>query len=491
MQIKASRPNGTNTNEMNTPQLRPYQQDLIDRILQQLQTYRSVMGQLPTGGGKSVVFGAITAHYASLGLRVLLIAHREELIIQGAKHLANWTQHPVGIIKAGYPFEPLFPIQFASIQTIVNRLDRLTDFDIVIIDETHHATSNSYTQVLDRFPDAKILGLTATPVRTDGKGFEGVFDVLECGICTADLIEAGYLSPYRLFAAPNGLITKGARTKMGDYSISDLEDLNDADVVAGDVVKSYQEHANGATCIAFALSVKHSICIADAYNKAGIPAQHIDAQTDSLIRKEALEKLKTAELKIISNVGLFGEGVDVPTLDCVQIVRPTKSLGLHLQMLGRVLRVAEGKQYGLILDHAGNCQRLGLPDSIRGWGLDGKPQRAVMIESEDDDDKVIKVREENTAFVPEIELLEVDSAAIIRREKALIEKLESQAPGWGRRYLEIVNQQRFRSWKKYSIVYQLIDKQAPLVVWQAAAEYLGYKSGWGYYKWQESQAKAA
>lgn len=448
------------------------------------------MGQLPTGGGKSVLFAAIASHYAELGLRVLLIAHREELIIQGAKHLSNWTQYPVGIIKAGYPFEPLFPIQFASIQTIVNRLDRLPDYDLVIIDEAHRATSDTYTQVLDRFPDAKILGLTATPVRTDGKGFEGVFDVLECGICTADLIEAGYLSPYRLFAAPNGLITKGARTKMGDYSISDLEDLNDADVVASDVVKLYQEHANGATCIAFALSVDHSIAIADAYNRAGIPALHIDATTESNIRKGALEQLKSGELKVISNVGLFGEGVDVPSLDCVQIVRPTKSLGLHLQMLGRVLRVAEGKQYGLILDHAGNCQRLGLPDSIRGWGLDGKPERAIAIEV-DEDDELTQVREEATAFAPELDLVEVDIAAIIQKERVLMQKLESQAPGWGRRYLEIIDRQRSKKWKKYSIIFTLTDEKAPLVVWQAAAEYLGYKSGWGFYKWQDSQGEQA
>ena len=198
---------------MTTPQLRPYQQNLISRIFYQFQSHRRVMAQAPTGSGKSVIFGAIASHFAAKGCRVLCLAHREELIIQGASHLQNWTPYPVGIIKVGFPFEPLFPVQFASIQTIINRLDLVGDYDLIVVDEAHHATSETYVTILDRYPNAKILGLTATPIRSDGKGFDRLFDCLECGVTTAELIESGYLSPYRLFADPRSMNTQGVRIK--------------------------------------------------------------------------------------------------------------------------------------------------------------------------------------------------------------------------------------------------------------------------------------
>lgn len=175
------------------PILRDYQSDLISRIFYQWQTHRRILAQLPTGGGKSVIFGAIASHFVRAGLRVLLMAHREELIVQAYSHLSHWCECGVGIIKAGYPETPLFPVQVASVQSLVNRLDRVGHCDLIIIDEAHHTTAASYRAILNNFPTPKILGLTATPVRLDGTGFDDLFDVLECGLGTAELIQAGYL----------------------------------------------------------------------------------------------------------------------------------------------------------------------------------------------------------------------------------------------------------------------------------------------------------
>ncbi|WP_373538869.1 DEAD/DEAH box helicase [Chamaesiphon sp.] len=357
------------------PELRSYQSDLNDRIFARWRNHDRVMAVLPTGGGKSLLFGAVAANFANRDLRVLALAHREELIVQGAHHLQNWVNIPVGIIKSGHKFQPELAVQFASVQTVVNRLDRIGEFDLIIVDEAHHCTSDTYLSIFERFTTAKILGLTATPIRTDGSPFDHLFDCLEIGVTTAQLIAGGYLSPYKLFVDPNRMKTKGARTSMGDFSTSDLARMNDSIELAGNLVGSYQKYANGGTCMIFAINCEHSESIAAAYNQHGIAAIHLDAKTDKKIRARSLEALKTGDIKVISNVGLFGEGVDIPTLDCVQIARPTKSLAFHLQMVGRVLRKSAGKEFGIIIDHAGNCELLGLPDDEREWSLQGRPKR--------------------------------------------------------------------------------------------------------------------
>ncbi|WP_373545224.1 DEAD/DEAH box helicase, partial [Chamaesiphon sp.] len=191
-----------NTIACSLPVLRSYQSNLIDRIFSQWQDRDRVMAVLPTGGGKSLLFGAITANFANQGLRVLALAHREELVVQGAGHLQNWINTPVGIIKSGHKFQPELAVQFASVQTVVNRLDRVGEFDLIIVDEAHHCTSDTYLRIFERFTAAKILGLTATPIRTDGSPFDHLFNCLEIGVTTAQLIAGGYLSPYKLFVDP-------------------------------------------------------------------------------------------------------------------------------------------------------------------------------------------------------------------------------------------------------------------------------------------------
>ena len=456
-----------------TYQLRDYQQELIDRIFDRWRSdlYR-VMAQLPTGGGKSACFSAIAAEVASWGCRILVISHTEELVTQNAKHLERWCNTSVGIIKAGYTPDYELPIQSASIQSLVNRFDDVGEFELIIIDEAHRSSSDTYLQVFARFPTARVLGVTATPIRSDGKGFNRLYDCLECGISTAKLIDRGYLSPYRLFADPRPMQTRGAKTQMGDYSLSDLARMNDAIELSGSLVGSYQKYVDGGSCIAFAINVEHSQSIAAAYNHHSIPAIHLDADTDRFTRRRALELLRSGEIKVISNVGLFGEGVDVPNLDCVQIARPTKSLGLHLQMLGRVLRISEGKEHGIILDHTDNYDRLGLPDDDRYWRLEGKPKRLKQMEDEREEreERESKIIEE----IPDIQLVEVQRETIEQH--------------WADLFARLVLQQQVNNYKPAWVAFKLAELKPPLAVWEKAATYLGYKKGWAWHKYQDSGA---
>jgi superfamily II DNA or RNA helicase len=156
--------------------------------------------------------------------------------------------------------------QVASVQSLVNRLDRVGHFDLIIIDEAHHTTAASYRAILDNFPTSKILGLTATPVRLDGTGFDDLFDVLECGLDTAELIQAGYLSSFKMYADPNPMIVKGVRSIGGDYSLSQLAKVNDSLEVAGHLVNSYRRYANGLQTVIFAINIEHSESITCTFN---------------------------------------------------------------------------------------------------------------------------------------------------------------------------------------------------------------------------------
>ncbi|MBE9204856.1 ATP-dependent helicase, partial [Synechocystis salina LEGE 06099] len=206
---------------------------------------------------------------------------------------------------------------------------------------------------MDAYPNSYQLGVTATPIRTDGSGFVDLFDALVTGPTVKELIDLGHLSRFKMLGA-KAMETKGVRTVAGDYSTSGLEKANNVVELSGDLVEAYQQHCPDRRCLVFAISVAYSQAIAARYNAAGIPAIHLDGETPSEIRKEALARFAVGEIKVISNCALFGEGLDIPALEAVQIARPTKSLGLWLQMVGRALRPAEGKDFAILLDHTKN-----------------------------------------------------------------------------------------------------------------------------------------
>lgn len=455
-----------------TYRLRDYQQALIQGIYEQWRTSKRVLLQLPTGGGKTIILAAIAHEFLCRGKPVLILAHRSELITQAAEKVEAITGKPVGIIKAGYKPNPLFPVQIASVQSMVNRLSWFENFGLVIIDECHHSRASSYRDILKAYPEAYQLGVTATPIRLDGTGFEDLFDALVCGPTVSDLIKLGYLSRFKLFADPKPMNTKGVRTQSGDYSANGIAEANDAIELSGNLVNSYRQHANGKQCVVFAVNVEHSMAIANRYIRAGIPAAHLDGGTPELERRETMERFKRGEIKVLTNCQLFDEGLDIPALEAVQIAKPTKSLTRWLQMVGRSLRVSQGKEYAIIIDHTKNWAIHGLPTRPRVWTLAGVEEA-----------NALKLIRKPTGFVEE----EKPKLAIVEQEQILTEIEANPDDEWLMAYQQLAAAQQKRGYKPQWIYYRLLELKPPLKVWQQYARERGYKPGWATYRYQEQQ----
>ena len=373
-----------------TQPLRDYQVDLIAQIEAAIaQGHRRIMLQLPTGAGKTRCFVELVknhrfAPYADGVYNCLIIAHRTELIDQAKKYLKQELRDTsyihIGIIKAGRELSPRCSIQVASIQTLNSKLDRkqwVPPAGLVIIDEAHHATAKSYQKAIEHYSNAIILGVTATPIRTDGKGFKDSFDILIKGPSINELTAQQHLCPFRLFAYYIQRINlRNVSTRAGDFDLNQLADAVVTSEVRADLVKTWEQYAKGKRTVVFAVNIQLSKEYAEAYCNAGYVAEHVDGETPDGERDKILERFTKGETQILCNCSIVTEGFDLPEMECVQIVRPTKSLCLWLQMVGRSLRYAEGKIAAIILDHTDNYERLGLPDAERNWTLDGIDRKA-------------------------------------------------------------------------------------------------------------------
>jgi len=354
--------------------LRDYQQALIEGSRDAYRKRnRAVLLQLPTGGGKTLTASTIVHGAASKGNVTWWLTHRRELVGQTSK-----TFHelgiPHGIVQAGYVSNPQALVQVASIQTIAKRLDQLPAPDLIVFDEAHHIGAVSWTAMFDKFPAARILGLTATPWRLDGKGLGHWFSAMIEGPATAQLIEEGSLSRYRLFAPATPDLSAVA-TAAGDYQRSALAKAMDKPQIVGDAIQHYLTLCPGKRAVVFAAGVENSAKVAAQFNAAGIPAEHVDGSMKTEARDAAVDRFRRGETLILSNSDLFGEGFDVPAIEAAILLRPTKSLSLHLQQVGRALRPSPGKTEAIILDHAGNSLIHGLPDDVRKWSLDDRERK--------------------------------------------------------------------------------------------------------------------
>lgn len=246
--------------------------------------------------------------------------------------------------------------------------------DIVIIDECHHAKAATYKKLWDIYPQARFLGVTATPIRLNGEGFSDLFGTLVTSGQLSEFVNSGYLVKVRHIVGVTPDLTS-LKIKMSDYAQDELGELmQDASLMA-DLVESYQRRANGMKTIVFAVNIGHSKQIVMNYRKAGIEAEHIDANTPKKERERILRLFKEGKIRVLSNVDIVSEGFDVPDCEAVQLARPTKSLGLYLQQVGRCMRPAEGKSEGIVLDNAGLWLEHGFCQQDRVWTLEGKKKR--------------------------------------------------------------------------------------------------------------------
>lgn len=360
--------------------LRPYQEDMIAGARALLRQHQAVLIQAPTGAGKTALAAFMAGSAVSKGLRVWFVCHRDFLVDQTSK-----TFTKVGIdhafIAAGWTFQPHKKVQICSIDTVKNRLDRLTPPDLIIWDEGHHTAAAGWRKVREWASLAKHVGLSATPCRLDGKGLDDLFDAMVPGPAVSWLIENKFLSDYRAYA-PSTPDLSGVHTRAGDYAAGELDAAMNKAAMIGEYPRHYLTYARGMRAVYFATSVATSERIAAMFRDAGVHAQHIDGTTPSAERKAYARRFALGEIQVLTNAALFGEGYDLAaqagidvSIDCVGLCRPTQSLALHLQQIGRGLRLSEGKRHAVILDHAGNIMKHGLPDDDREWSLAGQSKK--------------------------------------------------------------------------------------------------------------------
>jgi superfamily II DNA or RNA helicase len=361
---------------MSAPLLRPYQIDLVAEFDREVAAgKRKILLVAPTAAGKTVIMAAIIAAAVAERKRVLVIAHRREIITLTSRKLHDrevWH----GIIRAGdeKKLRPTAAVQVASIQTLHARAVRSTTMrmplaDLLIIDEAHHARAATYREVIDAYPDAILRGLTATPCRGDGLGLGNIFEAMIQCPQVAELITQGYLVRSRVYA-PVDPDLSGVRVEKGDYVEAQLAARMDRPKLVGDIITHWHKLGERRRTIAFACSVGHSIHIRDEFIRSGVRAEHLDGSTPRGERDAMLARLASGETEVIANCMVLTEGWDCPEVGCCILARPTRRMGLYRQMIGRGLRPAVGKSDYIILDHSGAAFRHGLPEDHVEWSLD-------------------------------------------------------------------------------------------------------------------------
>lgn len=355
-------------------QLRDYQEDLKAQIVALIrQGHKRILVCLATGGGKTTIFGDLVSGASKKGNPCLVVAHRSELIGQAVERLALFGVFAGRIMGAKFRYKG-DSVNAASVQTLVRR--EMPAAKLVIIDECHRATrKNNYAKILEAYPDAVILGFSATPTRLDNTPLGDFFQVMAQGISIEELIAQGYLVPGRYFRAHEEIITDNVKKVGGDFDAAQLFANADKPTLYHGVVKNWERLAPGLTTVCFCVNVSHSIKTAAEFRANGHAFEHLDGETPAPERARILADLAAGRLLGVCNVGILTEGYDLPAIGAVILNRATASLGLFLQMIGRGLRPAANKTHCLVLDMASNTARLGFAEDTRQWELNPKKKK--------------------------------------------------------------------------------------------------------------------
>lgn len=363
--------------------LRDYQQLAKEKIFSKWNCVDNILYQMPTGTGKTRLFTSIIRDINVWGLRhninyrILIIAHRSELIEQSSRSLDKYhIKHGVlaGTMKDKRDLTQA--IQVASIQTIIHPSNRCLieglQFDFIIIDEAHHAVANSYQKLWKFCPNSKKLGVTATPWRMNNSGFAQLFDAYIPSMSIKEFIQKGWLAAYQYYSIPSDSeIIKSIESIRdfdieGDYKSSVLTQVFDTSKIRAQLYNSYAKNALGKKGIIYSISREHSEHICSQYRSHNIAIENIDSETPAKTRENIIKAFKNGEIDIIVNVDIFSEGFDCPDIEFIQLARPTKSLVKYIQQVGRGLR-KNGNKRCVILDNVGMYSRFGLPDEERDW----------------------------------------------------------------------------------------------------------------------------
>ena len=363
-------------------ELRAYQSELSDRVVDELSGSPNarVMLQLPTGGGKTRIAGQLLSRFLSGGRKAVWLTHRRELAAQtegmlqedGVSATKDISWEPGSVA-------PPIPngVVILMAQTVARRTaradvwERYDANDLMIIDEAHHATAEGWTRAIRQWP-GPVLGMTATPWRLSKReGFDHLFADLVCGPQVASLQSGGWLCNVRVMSPPEGeLVLGGSVDATGDYSEPGIEEANRGrDIWTGGALRFWERHGEGRQTVVYAVSVRHALNLADVFNDAGIPAGVLVADTPDADRSDIIERFRTGRLRVLVNVAVATEGFDLPDAACILLTRPTMSLALYLQMVGRGMRPKPDSGDCIVLDLAGNSLIHGLPNNDREWSL--------------------------------------------------------------------------------------------------------------------------
>ncbi len=352
---------------------RPYQAKAHDQVIEHLADNPVLTS--PTGSGKTFI---ATRIIRTLDRRTIFLAHRRELIHQAADSLRGYGLD-VGIIMAGEAATPNAQVQVASVQTLLRREPPRAD--LLVIDEAHHVCSASLTRLVEAYPGIPRLGLTATPFRADNRGLGSAFGRIIVAATPAELVRDGTLVEPVVYA-PADPSLDGVRKRGGDYAVGELAERMGKRKLVGDVVQTWLRMANGRRTVCFAVNVAHSQSIVGEFRTRGVAAEHLDGTTSKAQRDAILYRLRTGYTTVVSQCQVLTEGWDLPTLEVAIVARPTASLCLHLQMVGRIMRVADGKAGAVVLDHAGNHLRHGVVTQALTYSLEDGAQPAASRDGE-------------------------------------------------------------------------------------------------------------
>ena len=366
-----------------------YQKDMVMRIEKAFRLYRSVMAQMPTGTGKTVVLASVVESF--LGEHPLksvwIVAHRRELVSQIQETIERVFSNRLAEKEDGSsdnliekPLDSsLFTLRSSlikamSIQWLARHYDEIGEEPgMIVIDEAHHALAKTYKEMWDRFPKAKFLGLTATPCRLNGKGFIDLFDVLVQSWSVPEFISKGRLATYDFVSIKSNGVTQRLidslqkRGADGDYQNKEMDMLLNKRPSIERLYRSFEEYGKDRKGIVYAINISHAKKIVELYQEHGIKAVAIDSKTPAAERQADIETFKKGDIQVLVNVDIFSEGFDCPDVEFVQLARPTLSLAKYLQMVGRGLRVAKGKKCCVIIDNVGLYRVFGLPSQIWDW----------------------------------------------------------------------------------------------------------------------------
>ena len=374
--------------------LRDYQEDAIDALQRSYSKRKKApLFVCATGSGKTVILAEIAKRLEARGTRSCIIVHRQELVEQTFRALSK-AGIGYGIISPHYAPNDSASVQVASIQTLTRRFGKVAPFNFLLLDEAHHAAASNWKSVIAEYPNAKLLGVTATPCRLDGAPLENIFDDLIEGPPISELVERGFLTTAKVYAPPSDVDYKKLHLDKGDFNAAEVETLVNSTALIGGAVSHYRKLCHGQPAIAFCVSVDHARNVAESFCKEGYKAVAVSGSDTQQHRKAAIKGLATGSVEVLTSCSIISEGTDIPRATAAILLRPTMSLSLYLQMVGRVLRpvyapgmpieteedriaaiAASEKPHAFILDHCGNVARHGIHMDEREWSLTHRQKR--------------------------------------------------------------------------------------------------------------------